>query len=285
MPKCFVIMPISTPRAWLERYGNDSDHFLHVLEYLFIPALEELDYECVPPSASGADVIHAQIIKNLDEADLVLCDMSTLNANVFFEFGIRTALNKAICVVKDDVTEKVPFDASIINYHTYDSRLAPWKIKEEVPKLVKHIGQSVKQSQGESKLWKYFGLSQVAHQQLDGDSESAALQLVLTKLEALERRVSRSGETSLDLPKLEDLIYRIVAHQGHQCVIEPVDEGIIIVHLLGIPDEELEDLLITFAQRHAIRIRFEYVSSETKFRNLSLLALRRKGGFLSEDSL
>jgi len=45
-------------------------------------------------------LIHAEIIRNIENADLVLCDMSCLNPNVFFEFGIRTSLNKPVSVVK-----------------------------------------------------------------------------------------------------------------------------------------------------------------------------------------
>ena len=57
----------------------------------------------MPPTASGSDLIHAKIIKNLETADLVLCDMSALNPNVFFEFGMRTALNKPAL---DDATTR-----------------------------------------------------------------------------------------------------------------------------------------------------------------------------------
>jgi hypothetical protein len=34
---CFVAMPMTTPAALVDGYDNDPDHFLHVLEHLFIP--------------------------------------------------------------------------------------------------------------------------------------------------------------------------------------------------------------------------------------------------------
>lgn len=46
--------------------------------------------------------------------------MSILNANVFFEFGIRTALNKPVCILKDNLTKSIPFDASMVNYREYN---------------------------------------------------------------------------------------------------------------------------------------------------------------------
>src|SRR5215831_17962508 len=75
---CFVVMPITTPAAYAEPDG-DPDHFAHVLSHLFRPALENLDYEVLPPSVAGSELIHAEIVKKLEQSDLVLCDLSSLN--------------------------------------------------------------------------------------------------------------------------------------------------------------------------------------------------------------
>ena len=96
MSDCFIIMPITTPEHLVDQYKEDSDHFLHVLEHLFIPAVEKTGYTPVPPSATGSDLIQAEIISQLENADHVLCDISTLNPNVFFELGIRTAVEKPV---------------------------------------------------------------------------------------------------------------------------------------------------------------------------------------------
>jgi nucleoside 2-deoxyribosyltransferase len=116
-------MPISTPEHLVPKYSGDKDHFFHVLEHLFVPAVERNKFNAVRPIAEGSDVIHAEIIKNLEKADLVLCDASSLNANVFYELGIRTALDKPVCIVRDELTPKIPFDTTIINHHVYESSL------------------------------------------------------------------------------------------------------------------------------------------------------------------
>src|SRR5688500_7238945 len=105
MPTCIVIMPLTTPPAVRETY-RDEAHFAHVLQHHFAPALEAATYEVWPPAASGSDLIQGEIIRQLDQADLVLCDMTSLNANVFFELGIRTALDKPVAMVKDKHTDK-----------------------------------------------------------------------------------------------------------------------------------------------------------------------------------
>jgi len=157
--KCFIIMPVTTPSELVERYSGDEEHFKHVLEHLFIPAIEKLDLEPIPPIVRGAEVIHAEIIKNLEISDCVLCDMSILNPNVFFELGIRTAINKPVALVKDDGTPKVPFDTNIINNLTYSHTLAPWSLEKEIEALSDHLKHCFEGEQTENSLWKYFSLS------------------------------------------------------------------------------------------------------------------------------
>ncbi len=152
-------MPISVPDERLADYGGDREHFHHVLEFLHIPAVEAAGFTAIEPIAKGADLIHAEIIKQLDSADLVLCDMSTRNPNVFFELGIRTALNKPVCMVRDVLTTHVPFDTGVLNYETYQQKLDPWHLKTEVPKLTKHISAAVQRSGKKNPMWQYFGLA------------------------------------------------------------------------------------------------------------------------------
>ena len=151
-------MPITTPETYLDKYRDGAEHFKHVLECLFKPSVEKAGNKAIPPIAKGADLIHAEIIKNLEQSDLVLCDMSCLNPNVFFEFGIRTSLNKPVCVVKDEHTKHVPFDTAILNHLEYSSTLETWEIGKEIERLAEHIQTSHQRSKEENSLWKYFGL-------------------------------------------------------------------------------------------------------------------------------
>ncbi|HSR17472.1 MAG TPA: hypothetical protein VLM39_05190 [Ignavibacteriaceae bacterium] len=129
-PTCFIIMPITVPENYLPLYGNDPDHFIHVMEHLFIPAIEDAGFNPRKPIAMGGDVIQGNIIRNVEQSDLVLCDMSILNANVFFELGMRTSLNKSVCLVKDSFTTNLPFDTHIVNHLEYKS-IAVWDIVTE----------------------------------------------------------------------------------------------------------------------------------------------------------
>ncbi len=159
------------PAQYVENYKGDSDHFIHVLEHLFKPAIEAAGLIPIPPISKGAEVIHGDIIQNLETADLVLCDMSILNPNVFFELGIRTALNKSVAMIRDNVTERVPFDTTIINYHEYNSGLEPWGLSGEIGRLTVHLKDCAAPGT-ENSLWGYFSMSQQAEVPSDaGESE------------------------------------------------------------------------------------------------------------------
>lgn len=80
--ECFIIMPITTPELLIKEYRDGAEHFKHVLECLFIPAIEKAGYIPKPPVAKGADLIHAEIISNIENADIILCDMSSVTSTL-----------------------------------------------------------------------------------------------------------------------------------------------------------------------------------------------------------
>jgi hypothetical protein len=185
---CFVAMPISTPGAYMEKLG-DSDHFAHVLIHLFTPALEEAGLTVISPSTAGSELIHAEIIRNLEQADFVLCDLSDLNPNVLFELGIRTSLDRPVILVKDDLTGKAPFDLNAINTLTYDSSMTPWSLASERPRLVRHIQGVINSDNSGNSMWRYFGLTKRGEPSQAGDNPVEA------KLDLLLREISKFQPT------------------------------------------------------------------------------------------
>ncbi len=190
MDECFVIMPISTPSHLVDTYG-DLDHFQDVYEYLFKPAIEQAELTPVPPAAKGSVLIHADIIERIEKVPLVLCDMSILNPNVFFELGIRTALNMPVCMVKDNETREVPFDNNMINHHTYHCKLTAKELESEIPNLTKHIRESIETSNEGNSIWKYFGLSTAARPAEVPEGADAKLDYLIKLAEAMRRPQAR----------------------------------------------------------------------------------------------
>jgi hypothetical protein len=198
LKSCFVVMPITTPKHLLPAYGNDPDHFQHVRDHLLGPALQSQGFLPMWPASQGSNLIHADVIEKLVQSDLVLCDMSGLNPNVFFEMGIRTALNKPLAFVVDDVShESVPFDTGLVNHHVYVNALRPWTLPDEIERLSRHIETSWAGSPRENPLWKHFGLHLQAETWNKADEEVGALELLRFEIEALKRkldhRLTRDG--------------------------------------------------------------------------------------------
>jgi hypothetical protein len=188
-------MPITTASELIVLYGNDDNHFTHVLDHLFSPAVTKSGYDIIRPAATGADVIQATIIRNLEEADLVLFDISQHSPNVFFELGIRTALDRPVVLVKDDKTENLPFDTSIINTYTYDSALSPWTLENQIVGISEHITASTIKAEGRNALWRYFGLTQRAViPAVSGDPTGAKIDLILEEIKHL-RLDARQAES------------------------------------------------------------------------------------------
>jgi len=194
---CFIIMPITTPEPFIDAYRDGAEHFRHVLECLFIPSVESAGYLPILPKAQGADLIHAEIIRNIEQSDLVLCDMSCLNPNVFFEFGIRTSLNKPVCIVKDELTVKVPFDTGILNHHEYKRSLEPWDLPDEIKKLSEHIKSSDTRSDGKNTLWKYFGLRSEARAYEGATGTEAKIDYLTMQMDSLRQQIGNLQQADL----------------------------------------------------------------------------------------
>ncbi len=157
-PTCFVIIPMTTPpdMAKKHEFSGGPDHFEHVLHLLFKPAIEAAGYAMVGPAMMNGTVIHAGIINNLLNAELVLCDMTTSNPSVFLELGVCIALDKPVVLVVDDIKADVPFDIIVLSRHPYDGHLQSWTLKDQIKKLAEVIDEVPKEH---NELWQYFGLT------------------------------------------------------------------------------------------------------------------------------
>ena len=186
-PSCFIIMPISTPTQYIDQYNGDTDHFIHVLDQLFVPAIEAAGMAPIRPIVEGSEVIHGEIIRHLTEAELVLCDMTIFNPNVFFELGIRTALDKPISMVKDNYTDKTPFDLAPVNYHQYDSSLTSWVIEAERERLKDHI-EACRKNGTDNPIWKYFGITGHAEAHKDSPDVNQKLDYMIKQVDSLRQK-------------------------------------------------------------------------------------------------
>lgn len=127
--ECFVIMPIS------EVEGYEENHFKTVYEHLIKPAIIKAGYK--PVRADDVKVtnsIRLDIIRRLLEAPMAICDLSTINANVFYELGIRQTINKPVVLIQEEGTPRV-FDISDIRTIDYNKKMRPDKLSKNIDSI------------------------------------------------------------------------------------------------------------------------------------------------------
>jgi hypothetical protein len=114
---CFIIMPIS------DHDGYPKGHFKRVYDFLIKPACELAGFKPIrADDVLNTNYIALDIVKNIIEADMALCDLSSKNPNVLYELGIRQAFNKPVTLIKDSITQRI-FDISGFRDVEYDESL------------------------------------------------------------------------------------------------------------------------------------------------------------------
>ena len=130
---CFVIMPIANQE------GYDDGHFSRVYEYVIKPAIKTAGFEPIrADEVQQTNYIIIDILKKIVNADMVVCDLSSRNPNVLYELGIRQAFNKPVCLIKDQITNRM-FDIQGFRDVEYDHTLRIDKVNEAINELATAI--------------------------------------------------------------------------------------------------------------------------------------------------
>jgi len=122
-------MPLSKTKSTSTKNWN------YIYDKIIRPAVEDsgLDFECKRSRATRGNVIK-QIIKDLNESDLVIADMTDHNANVCYELGIRHGLTVGTILL----AQKRKF-LQIFDLHDYGSHVYKWKTENNRINMIKKI--------------------------------------------------------------------------------------------------------------------------------------------------
>ena len=124
---CFVIMPygkksvpLEAPTMETQRF--DTFDFDAVYRSMIQPCLAAEGFESIrSDEETGAGMIHQQMIQRIIDSDLVIVDVSSWNANVFYELGIRHTAQKSGTLIIRRESEKLPFNIAGMRAIDYPS--------------------------------------------------------------------------------------------------------------------------------------------------------------------
>lgn len=174
MKKCFVISPIGEEGSDIRKAAND------LYDLIIEPAFEKFDFVINRGDKSvNALTITDDIIKQIEESELCVIDLTGKNPNVFYECGLRHGTGKPFILIRKK-GETIPFDLShmrVVDYDLTDARTS----RDSVANLRKFIKEY--ESIGYSSDTSNFSINDIA----------AALKRIEKKLESGSSSVSSSA--------------------------------------------------------------------------------------------
>ncbi len=138
-------MPFKVRESDLDKY--DENHWNDVYQGLIRKAVQKAGLQC---ERVDEDVTNALIIDKIwtkiEEADVIICDLSTSNPNVHLELGWALRADKRFVLIKDDIT-KINFNLNQFHTYEYSNGLQPMKLEEDINDLTKIIKKTLGDSE------------------------------------------------------------------------------------------------------------------------------------------
>ena len=195
--ECFVIMPISDPESY------EKGHFKYVYEDLFQPAIVDEGY--VPKRADddgSSSMIQVNIVREIIEAPMAICDLSSRNPNVLFELGIRQAFDLPVVLVQEQGTQRI-FDISTINTIDYRKDLIYREVIEDRRKITSAIKATQDNTKGINSIIRLLeiGKAELKDKGSEADDIRIMLFALSNQIDELkkERNVPQMREKNIDM--------------------------------------------------------------------------------------
>ncbi len=161
-PLCFVLMPFGTKT---DKMGREID-FNHIYEALIKKAIERCDLEPIRADEELlGGTIHKPMYERLVLCDYAIADLTSLNANVFYELGLRHAIKAHTTIPIFAFDADLPFDLKM-------QRTLPYKLNKEgkledieatMDMLVDHLNATKGQGNVDSPVFQLIDGWKVSH--------------------------------------------------------------------------------------------------------------------------
>jgi hypothetical protein len=186
---CFVLMPFTVREADLVKY-RDRNHWNEVYEGLITSAAQKAELKCQRDDKDpGSRLIAEAILRKIEQTEVILCDLSSHNPNVFLELGWALRADKPYVLIKDDLTE-YNFDLNQQYTFTYSHLLQPLALRRDVDQLSDILRHTRTDTERRYSLVRRIGVTMSAVEAASrGDPQSALLLEIRQRLTELQRRL------------------------------------------------------------------------------------------------
>jgi tetratricopeptide (TPR) repeat protein len=156
---CFVVMGFGEKTDFQSNPQRVLD-LNKTYEYIIEPAVKEAGLECI----RADKIIHSTVIdkpmyEQLLNADLVVADLSTSNANAIYELGVRHALRPSTTIVIAEKGFSFPFDLnhlSILKYEHLGKEIGYGEVLKIKAALKEKIDALVKKQETDSPVFLFL---------------------------------------------------------------------------------------------------------------------------------
>ncbi len=152
-PLCFVLMPFGSKTA---PDGREID-FDEIYRRLIHPAIEAAELDPIRADEENlGGVIHKPMLERLAMCEYALADLTTANANVFYELGVRHALRPAKTLLIFAQGYGLPFDVASLRAIPYRlGRQGVIRVPETIRAMARHL-ESARQAHVDSSVFQFL---------------------------------------------------------------------------------------------------------------------------------
>ena len=214
--RCFVVMGFGTKTDLATGRQLDLNKSY---QYLIKPVVEDQGLMCIRadeiPHSGSIDV---RMYQELLTADVVIADISTANANAFYELGIRHALRPHTTIVISENKLKYPFDLNHVKITSYE-HLGSAIGYEETLRFRDELGETLKvvlaEEQPDSPVYTY--LTDLVPPSLREQTAQAAERIEAALDQGKEKMQQENDDRTVG-DAVEDKTLALLTQQGEQAL-------------------------------------------------------------------
>jgi tetratricopeptide (TPR) repeat protein len=206
-PLCFVIMPFGKKKD----IDNKTIDFDSIYKNFIYPAIENAEMEPLRADEETVNgIIHKPMYERLILCDYAVADLTTSNANVLYELGIRHAVKPFTTINVYASGSKLPFDVNSVRCmpYTYEPKKGLSKVVDDIASLTKKLKNARKKKDTDSPIYQLVdGISfqnSVAHQKTDIFREQVEYNNQLKKL--LARARAKDADKEINIKEIDKIV-------------------------------------------------------------------------------